>query len=643
MIVIDEHASSTLIHWYSKVPLMPPYFDDQQIMRGDTKQLNLLFNDITRSPVELRANTAEKFFSRMFGKEQLDAAFNPLLADLKPNFITLVSQDDSFYCNAKHPARQVFDCLLNRAATWYLRDSKPNQMFFEKITQIIQLLITWNSQHAHHNHSGIATLDSALLEFYRWDDMEEKRAAMLESRLCESELNTLKMLNAECQVLDLLNNTLASRVLPISIHSEISTTLKIELQHCAFTAGIQSPFWKSWQRLLPLLGYVFNSSAIDEQKLYRDIPAMLNELERSLQTDSNHPGSYQQFVELLNQNLILAIQKQLPACGPLKALPYPEGHSSINTRVTETVLQQASSINQGDWILFLNENDRPIRCKLALKNLDTDQLLFVDRYGRKVMIKSNKDFSLCFSAGIAKPLLQTSQDEVIAKLLQALVELQNTSQPTPPTLPIEQAIPTQKNISAENSSSENSSSENSSSIRVEIPTLTKIAILQDTQVKQPLSLDEVNLRRAAARKAMAEAHALAEEKKQRTIEAEEQKQKEREKQKQKEKEVKLKAAQHAEEKQNEQLAQQQINLLNVGAWVEIQNATQELQRCKLAVIIASAGKYIFVDSLGRKIAEYQREQLVDAYVNNQLKLINNGDKFEDQLVKVIRSLRKDIS
>jgi hypothetical protein len=81
----------------------------------------------------------------------------------------------------------------------------------------------------------------------------------------------------------------------------------------------------------------------------------------------------------------------------------------------------------------------------------------------------------------------------------------------------------------------------------------------------------------------------------------------------------------------------------VGAWVEIQNATQELQRCKLAVIIASAGKYIFVDSLGRKIAEYQREQLVDAYVNNQLKLINNGDKFEDQLVKVIRSLRKDIS
>jgi hypothetical protein len=500
---------------------MPPYFDDQQIMRGDTKQLNLLFSAITTSPEELRANTAEKFFSHLFSKEQLDSAFNPLMVELKNHFINVASQNDNFYCNPKHPARQLFQCLLTRAATWYLRDSKPNQMFFDKITDIIRLLTTWNGQQALHSQSGLAALDAALLEFYRWDDMEEKRAAMLESRLCESELNTLKMLNAECQVLDLINNTLAGRLLPISIQSEISTTLKIELQHCAFTAGVQSPFWKSWQRLLPLLGYVFNNSnATDDQKLYRDIPAMLNELERTLQADSNHPDSYQYFVELLNQNLILAIQKQLPACGPLKVLPYPEGHSTINTRVTETVLLQAASISQGDWILFFSENDRPIRCKLALKNLDTDQLLFVDRYGRKVMIKSNKDFSLCFSAGIAKPLIQTKQDEVIAKLLQNLIELHDSNQPTPPTLPIEQAIPTQKNSNtadSDNSANTTSLSEQATSHRIEIPTLTKIAVLQDTQLKQQLkqqlSLEEANQRRAAARKAMAEAHAFAEEKK----------------------------------------------------------------------------------------------------------------------------------
>jgi len=50
-----------------------------------------------------------------------------------------------------------------------------------------------------------------------------------------------------------------------------------------------------------------------------------------------------------------------------------------------------------------------------------------------------------------------------------------------------------------------------------------------------------------------------------------------------------------------------------------------------------------VDNLGRKLAELQREQLVQALLNNQLRLLRQGDNFDDQLAKVIRGLRKDIS
>jgi len=82
--------------------------------------------------------------------------------------------------------------------------------------------------------------------------------------------------------------------------------------------------------------------------------------------------------------------------------------------------------------------------------------------------------------------------------------------------------------------------------------------------------------------------------------------------------------------------------LNLGARVEL-TVNGEAVRCKLAVIIAATGKYIFSDNIGRKIAEFQREQLIQALLNNQLTLLNNGDSFDDQLAKVIRSLRKDIS
>jgi hypothetical protein len=66
-------------------------------------------------------------------------------------------------------------------------------------------------------------------------------------------------------------------------------------------------------------------------------------------------------------------------------------------------------------------------------------------------------------------------------------------------------------------------------------------------------------------------------------------------------------------------------------------------QCKLAVIIAAAGKYIFVNNLGRKVAELHRDQMLQALLDKQLTLLNNGDSFDDQLAKVIRGLRKDVT
>ena len=45
-----------------------------------------------------------------------------------------------------------------------------------------------------------------------------------------------------------------------------------------------------------------------------------------------------------------------------------------------------------------------LRCKLALKPEDTDQLLFVNAHGRKVMLRDSENFLLCLSTGVAKAL-----------------------------------------------------------------------------------------------------------------------------------------------------------------------------------------------------------------------------------------------
>jgi len=88
-------------------------------------------------------------------------------------------------------------------------------------------------------------------------------------------------------------------------------------------------------------------------------------------------------------------------------------------------------------------------------------------------------------------------------------------------------------------------------------------------------------------------------------------------------------------------AEAAMSRLRVGAWVEIKGAESvESVRCKLAVIIRGAEKYIFTDRLGTKVAEFHRDTLFTKFCQEQIVVHGQGENFEDQLARVIRGLRK---
>lgn len=594
---------------------MPSDFNIAEILQGDSAQLDLLFT-AAAAPLEstsLRLQSAQTLLARVGTDDQFDPALQNEVAAIQQQCARLIATDNAFYCQADHPLRALLETLLQRGRHWYPRDNKASQQFLEKISALLNGELTAEA------------LGARLASFQQWQDSEEKRAAMLEARLCEAELSHFKTLTAECKVLDLLNGALTQSALPQELASGL-LQLKSELQHCLLIGGNDSPFWKTWQRLLPLLGQIFSDTQ-DEQLIYRNVPILLNELERSLKLTTSNPEHYQLWVAGLCEHLIAVVKKQAQELITFSPLPYPEGHNQLDARVTQAVLQQGANLQQGDWILFKAEQGQ-IRCKLALKNPDVDQLLFVDNNGRKVMIKSPRELALCFSTGIAKPLPTTSLQELIARQLQEVrdaqqlnqakrqVEEENLKLKAKVVAELEQKLELQKQVKA-----------------------------REQQQRQLLA--ERAARHAAAQKAMAEARALAEEKARRQAEQQLEKEKERERQVQlqfeqaRERERQL-AAEAAEQLQRVQLANIQISALNLGARVELL-VDGEPVPCKLAVIIAAAGKYIFVNNLGRKVAELHRDQLLQTLLDKQLTLLNNGDSFDDQLVKVIRGLRKDVN
>ena len=76
-----------------------------------------------------------------------------------------------------------------------------------------------------------------------------------------------------------------------------------------------------------------------------------------------------------------------------------------------------------------------------------------------------------------------------------------------------------------------------------------------------------------------------------------------------------------------------------GTWFEMMGENGEKYRCRLAAIIRPAGKYIFVNRSGMKVAEESRETLALALQQKRMSILDDGMLFDRALEAVIGNLR----
>ncbi len=82
-----------------------------------------------------------------------------------------------------------------------------------------------------------------------------------------------------------------------------------------------------------------------------------------------------------------------------------------------------------------------------------------------------------------------------------------------------------------------------------------------------------------------------------------------------------------------------VDALAMGSWLEMHQGSDKKYRCRLAAIIRSTGKYIFVNRTGMKVAEYGRSGLAAALKSGELSTLDDGMLFDRALESVIGDLR----
>jgi len=94
-----------------------------------------------------------------------------------------------------------------------------------------------------------------------------------------------------------------------------------------------------------------------------------------------------------------------------------------------------------------------------------------------------------------------------------------------------------------------------------------------------------------------------------------------------------------EESEQDEYYLGQVDRLTQGAWFEMVEDGGQTYRCRLAAIIKSAGKYIFVNRSGNKVAEKTRATLAKALELGAINQLDDGMLFDRALESVIGNLR----
>ncbi|MCO8164104.1 DUF1631 domain-containing protein [Pseudomonas sp. 21LCFQ010] len=84
----------------------------------------------------------------------------------------------------------------------------------------------------------------------------------------------------------------------------------------------------------------------------------------------------------------------------------------------------------------------------------------------------------------------------------------------------------------------------------------------------------------------------------------------------------------------------QVNRLNVGMWVEIQEDEEHKLRCKLAAIVEPGGRYVFVNRTGMKVLEKTRMGLAVEFRRGSVRVLDDSLLFDRALASVMGNLRR---
>jgi len=528
--------------------------------------------------VRVSANLLSDYFAQ--------PVFHPSLAQqLLASSSRLIAEAlavNGWLMSKQHPVHELLLMIAEVAAGWY--PEMPQS------ADIQQQLCSWLE-----GHDKDEMPEQRLGRAKTWLADFNVRQVKISERVALSEAGGLRQRYALQVVARTMNRQLAGRQLPDFMIEDVSLHWSAAFQWVLLQHGESSPEWQKLVRGFGMLVWSLQPEAGAEAERSK-LTRIIDQIRQDLGPLLDQVIADESVRARLRDNLEIAHVCQLHN-RPLSydSVPSVAGGSALDSAgasISKDLLEEVAAVRIGDWFV---EAESGRRLRLLLKLDEYQQLLFVNQLGMKLVSSSFEEFAWQFSsARISTVVAPVVMLDWVTERLNGLAE---------------QYRARKKAHDAE-------------------------------QKEQQEAQQRIAAQREQARqKALLEARQLAEEKERHVAEqlalAEAEKELERARRE-------AAAVDHGiSEAQRKQRARLLVSGLTMGAWLTFHDDEGVETRRKLAVVLPSSGKYIFVDRIGTEKTEMTREALIAGIADGAIDVVRKDSRFDDALNRVVDGIRQD--
>ena len=356
---------------------------------------------------------------------------------LKPLCAAFAMVEPRFLQPGAHPLHQLLDLIQARAIGWQARLDRVGAVLEQQITKAVDDSRKWFD-------SGFVDLAGICAEFSAAAERDQARAQRMVQRVVEAEAGKVKTATAKQEAASMINALLAQYPATPEIGSFIKGPWYTSAQLLLLKHGADSEEWNSMRdTTTTLLDSLQSIEDVDEarrQHLFEVVTQLPKDMRRcllSLHHDTEAVNEAMGLVEFTHLKILRRQPLELKIIEPIVV----EGEHLISGDSQSA--KALKNWQEGQWFSVNTDTDGIVRMQLVMKVDSSQQLIFTNLAGLKVLqlgyaefvrladqgrvvpLHSGASFSLCLAHAVG-----IDSVEIMNALVSALAENETTQSRT---------------------------------------------------------------------------------------------------------------------------------------------------------------------------------------------------------------------